>query len=170
MQDPANSLELITLVRQLSDYTFERFKHLVTGVPLAGSATLLTPGQQETEIRVYVPATGVFRYSIPASENGAAITVVQSNGAAGIWQPEPPKLLTVNGTPTDGATDALTTRETETANLLAKGLNDAQIANVFVIAEGTAKKHRQNIAEKWGIGQTLELVQREAQRRGYGQG
>jgi DNA-binding CsgD family transcriptional regulator len=67
--------------------------------------------------------------------------------------------------------EPLTARETEIAHCLADGQSDEGIAKNLIVAEGTIKKHRQNIKRKWGAqsedNQTLQI---EARRRGYGQG
>lgn len=62
----------------------------------------------------------------------------------------------------------LTSREDEVAALVARGYKDEQIAEELVIAPGTAKKHRQNISDKWGMeSEDIGAMQMEAKRRGY---
>lgn len=65
--------------------------------------------------------------------------------------------------------DSLTPRQKEVAHCLAEGLNDDQIAGRLFMAKATSGKHRESIAEKWGITSHIELMQREARDRGYGQ-
>ena len=66
--------------------------------------------------------------------------------------------------------DNLTRREREVAQGLAEGLDDNGIAEQLVIAAATAKKHRQRIAEKWSVGEGIEVLRTEAMRRGYDKG
>lgn len=66
--------------------------------------------------------------------------------------------------------DNLTPREKEIVECLTKGLDDKGIADCFFIAPGTVKKHRQNIAKKWGVSEDLQVLKIEAKSRGYDKG
>lgn len=63
--------------------------------------------------------------------------------------------------------DDLSKREIEVADLLARGLDNSQIASQLIISAGTVKKHRQSIAKKWGVTEHIKPLQQEAKRRGY---
>ena len=70
--------------------------------------------------------------------------------------------------PTSKGDELLTEREREIAQLLARGKNQSEIAKELVMAEGTVKTHRQNIADKWSTTSGHKALQIEARRRGYG--
>jgi DNA-binding NarL/FixJ family response regulator len=53
---------------------------------------------------------------------------------------------------------SLTEREVEVLNLLAKGYNNAQIADTLAIAEGTVKNHIVNIYQKLDVHSRAETV------------
>lgn len=74
----------------------------------------------------------------------------------------------LDGQPAAEVLDQLTDRETEIAHLLAQGKDDREIAEMLVISYRTVRTHRENIAKKWNIQQTLELMRHEAKRRMYG--
>jgi DNA-binding CsgD family transcriptional regulator len=64
--------------------------------------------------------------------------------------------------------DPLTKRELAIAYLLATGLSSDEICNKLSIALDTEKRHRQNIARKWGLeGIERNAMVAEARRRGY---
>jgi DNA-binding CsgD family transcriptional regulator len=63
----------------------------------------------------------------------------------------------------------LTTTETRVAGYLAEKLSYEQIAvRLGGRSLAAARKHAQNLAKKWDIKQTLEVLQEEAIRRGFG--
>lgn len=62
-------------------------------------------------------------------------------------------------------TDPLTPRELEVTKLIAEGLTSDEIAAVLVIAKNTVNRHRDNILEKLGMRNRVELT-RYAIRRG----
>jgi DNA-binding NarL/FixJ family response regulator len=55
---------------------------------------------------------------------------------------------------------SLTNRETEIAQLVCEGLTYKQIAEALFIAERTVTKHAQNIFEKVGVNNKLELCKK----------
>ncbi|MBS1878492.1 MAG: response regulator transcription factor [Actinobacteria bacterium] len=62
-------------------------------------------------------------------------------------------------------TDPLTPRELEVTKLIAEGLTSDEIAEVLVIAKNTVNRHRDNILEKLGMRNRVELT-RYAIKRG----
>jgi DNA-binding NarL/FixJ family response regulator len=62
-------------------------------------------------------------------------------------------------------TDPLTPRELEVTKLIAEGLTSDEIAETLVIAKNTVNRHRDNILEKLGIRNRVELT-RYAIKRG----
>src|SRR5215203_98161 len=62
-------------------------------------------------------------------------------------------------------TDPLTPRELEVTKLIAEGLTSDEIAETLVIAKNTVNRHRDNILEKLGIRNRVELA-RYAIKRG----
>jgi DNA-binding NarL/FixJ family response regulator len=62
-------------------------------------------------------------------------------------------------------TDPLTPRELEVTKLIAEGLTSDEIAETLVIAKATVNRHRDNILEKLGMRNRVELT-RYAIRRG----
>lgn len=71
-------------------------------------------------------------------------------------------------TPPVVAQNPLTDREEEVAELLAMGMRYKAIAECLILGKGTARKHCQNIAGKWGIKPArLMALQQEARQRGY---
>jgi DNA-binding NarL/FixJ family response regulator len=63
------------------------------------------------------------------------------------------------------ATDPLTERESEVVKLIAEGHTSREIAELLVISERTVERHRENILEKLGMRDRVELT-RYAIRRG----
>lgn len=63
------------------------------------------------------------------------------------------------------STDPLTPRELEVTKLIAEGLTSDEIADTLVIATSTVNRHRDNILEKLGMRNRVELT-RYAIRRG----
>jgi DNA-binding NarL/FixJ family response regulator len=61
--------------------------------------------------------------------------------------------------------DPLTPRELEVTKLIAEGLTSEEIAETLVIAAGTVNRHRDNILEKLGMRNRVELT-RYAIKRG----
>ncbi|MEZ5561235.1 MAG: LuxR C-terminal-related transcriptional regulator [Pseudomonadales bacterium] len=59
----------------------------------------------------------------------------------------------------------LTPRELEVLHLLAAGLSSRAIAGQLAISDLTVKKHRENMARKFGVHSAVELT-RAAQRLG----
>ena len=59
--------------------------------------------------------------------------------------------------------DALTQRETEVLELLARGRTNMQIAQTLVISEGTVKYHVKNVLRKLGAASRAEAVARYLQ-------
>lgn len=53
--------------------------------------------------------------------------------------------------PSNLLTDKLTKRETDVLHLLAKGLNNAEIAGQLHLSEGTVRNHVSAILEKLGV-------------------
>jgi DNA-binding CsgD family transcriptional regulator len=71
----------------------------------------------------------------------------------------------------DTRNDKLTRRQREVADLLARGMNDDEMAHVLFINKQTVKVHRRNIKEVWGMShQHIHEMQVEARKRGYGKG
>jgi DNA-binding NarL/FixJ family response regulator len=62
-------------------------------------------------------------------------------------------------------TDPLTPRELEVTKLIAEGLTGDEIAETLVIAKATVNRHRDNILEKLGMRNRVELT-RYAIKRG----
>jgi DNA-binding NarL/FixJ family response regulator len=62
-------------------------------------------------------------------------------------------------------TDPLTPRELEVTKLIAEGLTSDEIAETLVIAKATVNRHRDNILEKLGMRNRVELT-RYAIKRG----
>jgi DNA-binding NarL/FixJ family response regulator len=60
------------------------------------------------------------------------------------------------------ATNALTTRELEVAQLIAAGLTNRQIGEALVIAEKTAANHVQRMLDKLGLHSRAQLAARSA--------
>ena len=65
----------------------------------------------------------------------------------------------------EAPTDPLTPRELEVTKLIAEGLTSDEIADVLVIAKNTVNRHRDNILEKLGMRNRVELT-RYAIKRG----
>ncbi len=65
----------------------------------------------------------------------------------------------------EAPTDPLTPREAEVTKLIAEGLTSDQIAATLVIAPSTVNRHRDNILEKLGLRNRVELT-RYAIKRG----
>jgi predicted ATPase/DNA-binding CsgD family transcriptional regulator/DNA-binding XRE family transcriptional regulator len=55
---------------------------------------------------------------------------------------------------------ALTPRETQVAELVARGLTNRQIADELIVTEGTAAKHVENIRAKLGVTSRTQIVRR----------
>jgi DNA-binding NarL/FixJ family response regulator len=69
------------------------------------------------------------------------------------------------GRPDDGQFDVLTTREVQVLKLIAEARTSKEIAADLVISVKTVERHRQNILEKLGMSDRVELT-RYAIRRG----
>ncbi|WP_161785047.1 response regulator transcription factor [Burkholderia pyrrocinia] len=52
----------------------------------------------------------------------------------------------------------LTTRETVVLGLVAKGLTDREIAAELVFSVSTARKHRENLLNKFGVRKSAQLT------------
>lgn len=65
----------------------------------------------------------------------------------------------------EAPTDPLTLRELEVTKLIAEGLTSDEIADTLVIAKATVNRHRDNILEKLGMRNRVELT-RYAIKRG----
>jgi DNA-binding NarL/FixJ family response regulator len=65
----------------------------------------------------------------------------------------------------EAPTDPLTAREQEVTKLIAEGLTSEEIAATLTIAKATVKRHRDNILEKLGMRNRVELT-RYAIKRG----
>ena len=65
----------------------------------------------------------------------------------------------------EAPTDPLTPRELEVTKLIAEGLTSEEIAEVLAIAKSTVNRHRDNILEKLGMRNRVELT-RYAIKRG----
>lgn len=60
----------------------------------------------------------------------------------------------------------LTPRQYEIVTLILKGRSDKQIADELVISADTVSTHRKNIASKWGISQSIEVIAAIAREKG----
>ena len=73
--------------------------------------------------------------------------------------------LIERGAPEDGPLDVLTPRESQVVKLIAEAYTSKQIADELVISVKTVDRHRQNILDKLGMSDRVELT-RYAIRRG----
>jgi DNA-binding CsgD family transcriptional regulator len=106
-----------------------------------------------------VRPSGALATSIPDERLAAAVQAL----AAGLSVHEPAQVPQQAAAP---AHDALTARELEVFELLAKGLNNREIAQVLGISSHTAKFHVAQILEKTGAATRTEAV-RQGLRLGW---
>jgi DNA-binding NarL/FixJ family response regulator len=112
---------------------------------------------------VQAGAQGYLLKGVPRDELFQAIRVVHSGGS--LLQPVVAARLLrqVSGAGAADLPEALTERELEVLQLLAKGRQNKEIANDLVISERTVKFHVSAILGKLGVGNRTEAVSRAAQ-------
>jgi DNA-binding NarL/FixJ family response regulator len=57
-----------------------------------------------------------------------------------------------------GELDALTERETEVLEQLARGMSNAEIADALHVSEGTVKAHLGSIMSKWHVRDRVQVL------------
>jgi DNA-binding NarL/FixJ family response regulator len=112
---------------------------------------------------VQAGAQGYLLKGVPREELFQAIRVVHNGGS--LLQPVVAARLLrqVSGAGLADLPEALTERELEVLQLLAKGRQNKEIANELVISERTVKFHVSAILAKLGVGNRTEAVSRAAQ-------
>jgi DNA-binding NarL/FixJ family response regulator len=113
---------------------------------------------------VQAGAQGYLLKGAPREELFQAIRVVHAGGS--LLQPVVAARLLRHvsaGTAAPDLPEALTARELEVLNLLAKGRQNKEIANELFISERTVKFHVSAILAKLGVGNRTEAVSKAAQ-------
>ena len=115
-------------------------------------------------------AAGADGYVHKSEDSGELVQAVQavlagrqyvSKGIAAVFQPQPIRTLDPAG-----AVEA-TPRERETMSLVARGLNNREIAELLKISVLTVRTHRQNLMEKFSLRNAAEITAYAVQQGYY---
>ncbi len=115
-------------------------------------------------------AAGADGYVHKSEDSGELVQAVQavlagrqyvSKGIAAVFQPQPVRTFE-----SPGAIEA-TPRERETMSLVARGLNNREIAELLKISVLTVRTHRQNLMEKFSLRNAAEITAYAVQQGYY---
>jgi len=152
-------------VRMPKGSGIEACRSIKAAVPSA-KIIMLTISDEEADLyeAIKAGATGYLLKEISIEEVASAVRAVQ-NGQSLISPSMASKLLTEFATMVKRADDReqlptprLTDREMEVLRLVARGLNNRDIAKELFISENTVKNHVRNILEKLQLHSRMEAV------------
>jgi DNA-binding NarL/FixJ family response regulator len=165
LAETGNGAEVLALVRQFTptvlilDLGLPQLPGLevlqaLADEPTAPRILVVTARQDGESVRAALGlgACGYLLKNDDADELIKAVTIVADGGSYISTE-----LADVSTAGAD-VNETLTTRETEIASGVGRGLSSKQIAYHLGISEHTVRKHRENIARKLGFHNTAELV------------
>jgi len=101
-------------------------------------------------------ASGFILKDVPTAELVRAVRVVAAGDA--LLSPGVTRRLPASATTTPAALSELTEREREVFELLARGLSNAEIAQLLVVGDATVKTHVSNVLAKLGLRDRVQAV------------
>lgn len=146
--DPDIGLVLLDLALPDAD-GFDVLRRLREQHPLVGVA-VVSASERAADVREALDA-GASGFIPKGAERGVLLGALQLILAGGVYAPH--DLLQA-----EPASEGLTPRQLEVARLLAKGLTNAEIANVLSIGAGTVKSHVAAILETLDVSNRTEAV------------
>ena len=123
-----------------------------------GPQILVLSAYSDVEYVFEMLKAGVDGYLLKDEEPGRIAEGIRAVAAGRTWLSSAVAESIVNSTVREGRRHELSAREEEVLSLMAKGLENEQIAETLAIAEGTVKNHISNLYSKLEVRSRAEAV------------